>query len=249
MLMRLIKLYYANLFAKFMLNLFFVWPFKFIRWCIRKIRDKRYDVDFSDYSDEYDDYEDEVYLMENVLDRAIVFATEAHEGQYRKGTKIPYILHPLEAAVIVGTMTTDNEIIAGAVLHDVVEDTDTTIEEIEELFGERVAKLVASESENKREDRPAETTWKIRKQETLAHLMTAPIEVKMITLGDKLSNIRVINRDYNTIGDALWQRFNQKDKNEHYWYYQSIANCLSDLSEYPVYQEYCELVKKTFTEE
>lgn len=184
--------------------------------------------------------------MENILDRAIVFATEAHEGQYRKGTSIPYILHPLEAATIVGTMTTDNEVIAGAVLHDVVEDTDTTIDEIAELFGDRVAYLVDSESENKRENLSAESTWKVRKQETLDHLKTAPIDVKMITLGDKLSNIRAINRDYTALGDALWQRFNQKDKNEHYWYYQSIADCLFELSEYPVYKEYCDLVKRTF---
>ena len=74
--------------------------------------------------------------MDNVLDRAIVFATEAHEGQFRKGTQIPYILHPMEAAAIVGTMTTDNEVIAGAVLHDVVEDTDTTVEQVCELFGD-----------------------------------------------------------------------------------------------------------------
>ena len=185
--------------------------------------------------------------MDNVLDKAIVFATEVHKGQFRKGTEIPYILHPMEAAAIVGTMTTDNEIIAGAVLHDVVEDTDTTVQQVQEFFGARVAKLVTAESEDKREHLSAESTWKIRKQETLDHLKTAPIDVKMITLGDKLSNIRAINRDYNTIGDALWQRFNQKDKNEHYWYYQSIADCLKELNEYPAYKEYCELVENIFT--
>lgn len=181
-----------------------------------------------------------------LLNKAIVFATEAHEGQFRKGTQIPYILHPIEAAAIVGTMTTDDEIIAGAVLHDVVEDTDTTVDEIKELFGERVAALVASESEDKREDKPAESTWKIRKQETLDHLKTAPIDVKMITLGDKLSNIRAIYRDYYTIGDELWQRFNQKDKKEHYWYYQGIADSLTELNVHQAYKEYCDLIDKTF---
>ena len=181
-----------------------------------------------------------------LLNKAIVFATEAHEGQFRKGTHIPYILHPIEAAAIVGTMTTDDEIIAGAVLHDVVEDTDTTVDEIKELFGKRVAELEASESENKREDKPAESTWKIRKQETLDHLKTAPIDVKMITLGDKLSNIRAIYRDYYTIGDKLWQRFNQKDKKEHYWYYQGIADCLTELNVHQAYKEYCDLIDKTF---
>lgn len=184
--------------------------------------------------------------MGTLLNQAIIFATKAHEVQFRKGTKIPYILHPMEAAAIVGTMTTDDEIVAGAVLHDVVEDTKTTVEEIKELFGERVASLVASESEDKREDKPAESTWKIRKQETLDHLKNAPIEVKMITLGDKLSNIRAIHRDYNIIGDELWQRFNQKDKKEHYWYYQGVADCLTELNVYQAYKEYVDLVEKTF---
>ena len=184
--------------------------------------------------------------MAKVLDQALVFAVKAHEGQFRKGTQIPYILHPMEAASIVGTMTTDDEIIAAAALHDVVEDTETTVDDVIALFGSRVGSLVASESENKREDLPAESTWKVRKQETLDHLKTAPIEVKMITLGDKLSNIRAIYRDYQAIGDELWLRFNQKDKREHYWYYSGIAQCISELDGFQAYKEYCELVEKTF---
>lgn len=184
--------------------------------------------------------------MGRVLNKAIEFATKVHEGQVRKGTTIPYILHPLEAATIVGTMTTDDEIIAGAVLHDVVEDTDTTVEQVEMLFGKRVAELVAYESEDKRENLPAQSTWKVRKQETLDHLKSATIDVKMITLGDKLSNIRAIYRDYTTIGDELWERFNQKDKNEHYWYYLGIADCLIELKDYHAYKEYCKLIDKTF---
>lgn len=186
------------------------------------------------------------YFMGQVLNKAIAFATKAHEGQVRKGTTIPYILHPLEAATIVGTMTTDDEIIASAVLHDVVEDTDTTVEQIEELFGYRVARLVAAESEDKRENLPAQSTWKVRKQETLDHLKNAQIDVKMIALGDKLSNVRAIHRDYTTIGDELWERFNQKDKNEHHWYYQGIADCLIELNGHYAYKEYCELIDKTF---
>ncbi len=184
--------------------------------------------------------------MGKILDRAIKFAVQAHEGQFRKGTQIPYILHPMEAAAIVGSMTTDEEVIAGAVLHDVVEDTETTVEDVIAMFGERIGSLVASESEDKRDNLPAESTWKIRKQETLNHLVTATVDVKMIALGDKLSNIRAIYRDYQIIGDALWQRFNQKDKNEHYWYYSGIAKCISELRNYQAYKEYCDLVDRTF---
>ncbi|MBO5221836.1 MAG: bifunctional (p)ppGpp synthetase/guanosine-3',5'-bis(diphosphate) 3'-pyrophosphohydrolase [Clostridia bacterium] len=77
--------------------------------------------------------------MGEILNKAIVFATNVHSGQFRKSTDIPYILHPLEEAAIVGTMTTDDEILAAAVLHDVVEDTDTTVERVRELFGDRTA--------------------------------------------------------------------------------------------------------------
>ena len=94
----------------------------------------------------------------DILDEAICFATNAHSGSYRKGTSIPYILHPLEAAAIVGTMTSDKEVIAAAVLHDVVEDTPVSIEMIRAQFGDRIADLVSFESENKREGLPAADT-------------------------------------------------------------------------------------------
>ena len=200
----------------------------------------RFCLDVVDY------YNSGVNFMGTMLNKAITFATKAHKDQMRKGSECPYILHPLEAAAIVATMTFDDEILAAAVLHDVVEDTETTISEIREFFGETVAGYVASESENKREELPADVTWKIRKQETLDHLKNVPIEIKMITLGDKLSNIRSMYRDYNTLGEKLWERFNQKDKSEHYWYYKGIADCLSELKDYNAYKEYCELVEKTF---
>ena len=184
--------------------------------------------------------------MGELLNKAITTATKAHNGQKRKGNDIPYILHPMEAAAIVATMTNDEEVIAAAMLHDVVEDTYLDLNTVKILFGDRVASLVAYETENKRTDLPPEETWKIRKQETLDHLKTAPIEVKMITLGDKLSNIRAMYRDYKVLGDELWSRFNMKYKDAHYWYYQSISFCLTELKEYPAFEEYCTLVRRTF---
>lgn len=183
---------------------------------------------------------------QSLLDQAIVFATEAHAGQTRKGCAIPYILHPLEAAAIAATMTDDEEVLAAAVLHDTVEDTDVTAEQIRSRFGPRVAQLVAGESENKREDRPAEETWKVRKQETLEHLETAPREIRILTLSDKLSNLRAIYRDRLVLGDRLWDRFNQKDPKEHAWYYSGIAQRLNELAGAPAYEEYLQLIEKTF---
>ena len=183
----------------------------------------------------------------DILDQAIGFAVKAHSGMKRKGSETPYILHPMEAAAIVGSMTTDREVIAAAVLHDVVEDTETTLEEIRTLFGVRVAGIVAAESENKREELPAQETWELRKKETLAHLETeTDVAVKMVALGDKLSNIRSFAREYRKRGDELWLDLNQKDPKRQAWYYMKIAKCLSELSEYDAYKEYVSLVNYVF---
>lgn len=193
----------------------------------------------------------EVLLDETIslMDRAIIFATRAHSGTYRKGTNIPYIVHPIEAAAIVSTITDDPDMIAAAVLHDVVEDTDATVEEIRFFFNDRIAGLVEAESENKRRDLPPQETWMLRKMETLEFLRTrADREAKILALADKLSNMRAIHRDQNMIGDKLWERFNEKRKEKHAWMYRQVADALSELQDTFAWQEYNDLVKKTFEE-
>lgn len=185
----------------------------------------------------------------NKVETAIQYALDAHAGMKRKGKERPYILHPLEVLCIVSTMTGDEDVLAAAVLHDTVEDTGVTLFDIREHFGERTASLVASESENKRENQSAESTWRIRKQETIDHLKSADRDVKLICLGDKLSNLREIARDYALMGDALWERFNQKDKAMHRWYYSSILELVSGtIDEVPAIGEYRELMVTVFGE-
>ena len=172
----------------------------------------------------------------SVIDRAICTATYAHSGAVRKGTAVPYILHPLEAAAIVtqviseqrGTVPdamtpSDNFIIAAAILHDTVEDTDLTTEDIKTLFGPETAALVAAETENKRGSRPAAETWKLRTTESIKHLAVASEDAKLVAFGDKLSNLRAIAADHSRLGDALWEKFNQKDPAEHGWYYMNMG--------------------------
>ncbi len=182
----------------------------------------------------------------DILDQAIIFAVKAHSGQARKGIGTPYIVHPMEAAVIASTLTKEKEVIAAAALHDTVEDTPTTMEEIKEEFGERIAALVGSDSENKREDRPAAETWKIRKQETIDFLDHATRDEQILVLSDKLSNIRAMYRDQLVLGDKLWERFNQKDKSMHEWYYREIAVRLTAVMDSPAYREYIRLVDLVF---
>lgn len=176
-----------------------------------------------------------------MLDRAIVFATEAHKGQKRKGSKIPYIMHPLEAATIVASMTTDENIIIAALLHDTMEDCNVTYEQIKCKFGQRVADLVRMETEDKSK------SWLERKSATIERVTNATdYGIKMIALGDKLSNIRSLERDYNAVGDDLWSRFRQKDPSIIAWYYQKMRDGVSELIDTFAYKEYDMLVDRFF---
>ena len=183
------------------------------------------------------------------LNEAINMAASAHAGQVRKGTKVPYIVHPMEVMSIVAGFTEDVEVMAAAVLHDVVEDTSLTLSDIEERFGKKVAKMVAADSENKRRDLPAADTWKVRKKETLDYVRDkATREEKMIIFGDKLSNLRAIHRDYMKYGDAVWQKFVMTDKNEHRWYYSEFVELFSEFEGTVEYDEYKSLIKKVWGE-
>ena len=182
-----------------------------------------------------------------LVSEAIAFAVKAHDGMRRKKSEAPYILHPMEAAVIVGTMTDDQNLIAAAALHDVVEDANITNDEIEEKFGKRVRELVESETEDKRADLPPESTWRIRKEESLAVLKnTEDIGVLMVWLGDKLANMRAIYRDFKAEGVSMWQRFNQKDPDEQAWYYRSIDKLTKALSDTSAWLEYKALTELVF---
>ena len=176
-----------------------------------------------------------------IFEKAVIFAVNAHSGMFRKGGTTPYIVHPLEVAAIAGYFTDDPEVLAAAVLHDTVEDTPCTHEDLCREFGKRVADLVASDSEDKREELPPSATWKVRKQEPLDALRTASREEKIIVFSDKLSNLRSLYRDYLTVWIAVWERFNQKDPAEHLWYYGSVLELCEELSDTAPYREYTQI--------
>ena len=185
-------------------------------------------------------------LDTTLLDRAIVFAVRAHAGTERRGKGFPYIVHPMEAVEIVATMTSDQELLAAAALHDTVEDTDVTVEQIRTEFGDYIASLVASESDIVLDGLSDEDSWHIRKQTAIDRLARASHDVKTVALGDKLSNMRAIARDYALQGDALWSLFHVKDRTEHEWHYRGLAASLSELSDTFAYQEFLRLINQVF---
>jgi (p)ppGpp synthase/HD superfamily hydrolase len=133
----------------------------------------------------------------SLLDRAIQFAVQAHAGTQRRGKGFPYVVHPMEAMAIAATMTDDQEVLAAAALHDVVEDTDVTLDDLRSQFGDRVARLVETESDRSGDG----MDWQSRKEDSLRRLKEAGRDEKIVALSDKLSNMRAIARDYHEKGE------------------------------------------------
>ncbi len=157
-----------------------------------------------------------------LLEDAIVYAISHHAGSCRKGTKRPYIFHPLETMLILQTMNADMALLIAGVLHDTVEDTDATLGDIHAHFGDDVARLVAAHSEDKR------LPWRERKEHAINTLLHADRRLRMLVLADKVSNLREMYRDYEKIGDTLWERFNA-DADMQAWYYSGIQDALFEL--------------------
>lgn len=183
-----------------------------------------------------------------IFDEAIRLAISAHSGQTRKTDKTPYILHPMEVACIASSVSDDLDLLTAAVLHDAVEDTAVSVDEIAAKFGDRVAQIVATETEDKQDGRPPEETWKARKEDSLQRLKNCDDRlVKILWLADKLANLRSLHRALVKDGEAAWGYFHQSDPKEHYWYYRSVADLLkNDLGGSPAWDELDALVERVF---
>ena len=178
------------------------------------------------------------------LHRAIRFAEQAHRGQKRKGSDVDYIVHPMEVLQLLTQMGASQELQIAGVLHDTVEDTDVTIEEIRAAFGDRVAALVGSHTEDKTK------SWRERKQATLDEVKTAERDVKLLIMADKVSNLRSMLWDYRQLGEALWDRFNAP-KEAQAWVNGAMREILQDFlmdaDAAPVYREMAALYEALFT--
>ena len=183
-------------------------------------------------------------LNTELLDRAIIFAVKAHAGTERRGKGFPYIVHPMEAVEIVATITPDQELLAAAALHDVIEDTDISADELRAEFGDRIANLVVAESDVFPEGISEEDSWRARKQAARDRLAAAPRDAKIVAMGDKLSNMRAIARDYAVKGDELRKIFHAPDPSDHEWHYRGLANSLRDLKDTFAFKEFESLINQ-----
>jgi len=187
------------------------------------------------------------YMDSSLLDRAIVFAVKAHSNSERRGKGFPYIVHPMEAMEIVSTISSDQELLAAAALHDTVEDTNVTVEEIKAEFGDRVARIVDSESDTLSPGEDESCSWVRRKQAAIDRLAASSMDSKIVAMGDKLSNMRAIRRDYAQKGDELWKIFHAPNgKSDHEWHYRGLAASLKELEGTFAYEEFLQCIEEVF---
>ena len=179
-----------------------------------------------------------------MLNEEIQVAAVAHGDQKRKGTDIPYITHPFMVAMILSQAGYAEDVIVAGVLHDTLEDTSLTVDDITNRFGKRVADIVQGCSEVDRT-----LPWKARKQHTIDYLKTASVEVRAASCADKLHNARSMAADYREIGERLWDRFNAS-RDDQEWYYRGlVAGLCNRLDQEPagsIFHQFKDTVEELF---
>lgn len=178
-----------------------------------------------------------------MIEKALVLALEAHQGQRRKGSDTPYIMHSIEVGLLLSQAGCSDDAVCAGFLHDILEDTPMDIDLVKRKLGERVAELIEFMTEPEHNTRP----WEQRKQHTIEMVShTEDREKLLLLLADKLANIRSIQRDQKYLGSGIWDRFNA-GKEKQAWYYKSLGDALRPkLGEHPFYKEYSQIVDSLF---
>lgn len=173
--------------------------------------------------------------MTDLIKRAIYFAAEKHDKQYRKGTNVPYFAHPVLVAMEVSKYSEDEDIIAAAFLHDVIEDCSVGYTELQKLFSKRIAKIVKELSFSTGGDK--KISWRDKKKVYLKKVKKASEEALVIVAADKMNNMRSYF-DAVISGVDVGKLF-RGDLSGYLWYYGKILEILkSRMSRHPITSAY-----------
>ncbi len=184
-------------------------------------RKASYRIHLLDMQEEYEEQEDDVDLTQ-----AFTYVYNAHAGNFRKGTEIPYIVHPMDVASILMKNGGSKMLVAAGLMHDLVEDTDVGLVEINKFYGSKIAELVKAVSELDESGQPYPSaekaqSWKMRKGHSINAMKAAGWEAKLLSCADKLANLRDMISDRNNDAEHMWERYNA-GKDEQEWYYSSM---------------------------
>jgi (p)ppGpp synthase/HD superfamily hydrolase len=161
-------------------------------------------------------------LYSERLRAALRLAERAHRGQRRKGGETPYVLHPAAVAALLVAAGAHEDLVCAGLLHDVVEDSDVTVAELEEQFGAEVARLVDAVTERKEHPDGRPIPWETRRADTISHLEHADDDVRALKAADLAINLGDVVLDHAEVGDELWLRFNAGAAAQ-LWYYRRVA--------------------------
>jgi (p)ppGpp synthase/HD superfamily hydrolase len=176
-------------------------------------------------------------------DAALALAARAHRDQLRKGTDLPYLMHPVHVSIILIRHGFGEDLAIAGLLHDVVEDTDIPLTLIRAEFGDSVARLVGAVSETKSADGAA-LPWEQRKAEKLAHLEAAEPDVAALKAADAIHNLRSTVADLRSAGPAVWERF-KRGPAPTQGYYQAILDAVGvKLGAHPIVAELADAVRE-----
>lgn len=181
-------------------------------------------------------------ILSHRFTEALVYATELHATQMRKGSKIPYISHLLGVASIALEYGADEDEAIAALLHDAIEDQGgpPIRAEIRLRFGDRVTEIVDGCTDADTTPKPP---WEQRKKAYLEHIPNASPSVRLVSAADKLHNVRSILKDYRMLGDFLWDRF-QGGKEGTLWYYSALVEAFYQAESTPIVAELNRLVRE-----
>lgn len=180
-------------------------------------------------------------MITDRLSKALSLAIKAHEGDFRKGTSIPYISHPMGVASIILEFGGDEDQAIAGLLHDAIEDGGANYASlIEDQFGKRVLSLVEGCTDGVPNEKGEKEDWHERKRKYLLHLKEANDDVLLVSAADKLHNARAIVSDLKTIGQITFERFRTK-KEGTLWYYSSLAE-IFEVRKTPMAKEISEAV-------
>ncbi|WP_236634544.1 MULTISPECIES: HD domain-containing protein [unclassified Exiguobacterium] len=163
--------------------------------------------------------------MQQIIEQALRFAAVRHDGQFRKGTNIPYVTHPVGVSMLLVEDRQPVPVIVAGLLHDLLEDTLTTSEELTERFGSEVTRLVLAVSEPEKHH-----SWEERKRMTIQRVSTLQYDEVALLVADKLHNLRSIRFDVESAGKQVWDRFNRPLRDQS-WYYHELLHAFQPFAQ------------------
>ena len=174
------------------------------------------------------------------LDYAILFATKAHKGQKRKIEDIDMIFHPFTVGMILKNSGMSEECVIAGILHDVAEDTKYTLEDVKNIFGEEVARIVKEATENKK------LAWEERKAQAIEEIKSASFEGKMLVCADKINNLETLYEDYKKYGDKVWECFNRPYSKQKWYYTEMYKAVIENVEHNVLFDRYKKILEKVF---